>query len=867
MKDGRTEWFTAADGYTNAAKSVWSLAFDTEDRLWIADWSNLRSFHDGRFETAIGPEIRQPLRTVYTDHAGTVWAGMSGHAWRHGADGNWAALMEDPPFGRAEVAAFCQTRSGELWVGTRKGLYYQQDGEWKAFTGNAGLRNQEVRVLFEDRENNLWVGTGTAGLARLKRRVLQTFTAQNGISDGAVLALREHPEKELWIGLQDGQLLHGKPGHFAKFQGAEGFPGDAPVKSLLFGRDDALWVGTFGNGLMRFHEGHALQFAPSVGSPARIDKILALMEDREGAVWVGTFYSLYKQSRSTTNANILEPVPVNGRLLRAPVTALLESSAGGVWAAFEGMGVVRLFENKSTWLSRREGLPSHFIRALHEDKAGTLWIGTAGGLCSWREGKLFAFTQENGLVNETISQILEDDAGNLWLGSYGGIMRVGRGDLQAVAEGRKRSLQLSAFGRGEGMLSEECLGGFSPAGLRSKDGKLWFPTAKGLVMADPAHLKHRMDSPPPPVYVEEIRVDGKVVAHPHTTPHATDARPASNLPIVLAAGTSRVEFNYTALSFAAPDRVRFRHRLEGYDPDWTEAEGARSAVYNKLPAGRYTFQVSACNHNGAWNEAGYMLAFRVAAPFWQTWWGWTVEALVASGLIAGVARGVSVRQLRRKLRRLEEAHAIEKERMRIAQDMHDEIGGKLSRISFLSDLARRELPEKSETGQQIDEVSEAAREVIRTVDEIVWAVSPRNDTLESLTHYICRHAEDFFEFTPVELELELPAEFPSHRLSADIRHNLFCSVKEALNNVLKHAEASKVHITFIVKPGVFQVKISDNGRGFQIEELASITLQPSIRQGNGLLNMRERIESVRGEFTLRSEPGQGVQALFSVPLK
>jgi signal transduction histidine kinase len=230
-------------------------------------------------------------------------------------------------------------------------------------------------------------------------------------------------------------------------------------------------------------------------------------------------------------------------------------------------------------------------------------------------------------------------------------------------------------------------------------------------------------------------------------------------------------------------------------------------------------------------------------------------------------RAVSVRQLRRKLRRLEEAHAIEKERMRIAQDMHDEIGGKLSRISFLSDLARRELPEKSETGQQIDEVSEAAREVIRTVDEIVWAVSPRNDTLESLTHYICRHAEDFFEFTPVELELELPAEFPAHRLSADIRHNLFCSVKEALNNVLKHAGASKVHIAFIVTPCIFQVKITDDGRGFQMEETASIALRSSARQGNGLLNMRERIESVRGQFALRSELGQGVQALFTVPLK
>jgi signal transduction histidine kinase len=235
-------------------------------------------------------------------------------------------------------------------------------------------------------------------------------------------------------------------------------------------------------------------------------------------------------------------------------------------------------------------------------------------------------------------------------------------------------------------------------------------------------------------------------------------------------------------------------------------------------------------------------------------------------------RAVSVRQLQRKLRSLEEAHAIEKERMRIAQDMHDDIGAKLSRISFLSDLARRNLPEASETGRQIDDVSEAARDVIRAVDEIVWAVSPRNDTLESLAHYICRHAEEFFELTPVELELELPAQFPDQRLSAEARHNLFCAVKEALNNVLKHAAASQVRVAFVMKPSSFQISVTDNGAGFVSEKHSPAAGNGDPRsalgrRGNGLLNMTERLESIGGRCLLESHPGRGTRAIFTLPLK
>jgi ligand-binding sensor domain-containing protein/signal transduction histidine kinase len=871
-RDGKVTWFTPAE-FANAANSVWNLTFDRDERLWITDWVSLKSFRNGNFESALmRPEARVPLRAVYSGQSGDLWVGMLGQALRRTPAGDWKPVGEVRDFGNSEVTAFCETSSGELWLGARKGLYQWRNGSWVPFKRDR-LEVTEVRVLFEDREGNLWVGTGTAGLVRLKRPSVRTFAAADGLSDGPVLAVRPERDGGLWVGLPDGGIAEQKGDGFVPWQpgqpAASGTKSiDAPVKSILRTRDGAVWVGTFGNGLTRFQDGQSLRFVPSIGTFARVDKITSLLEDHKGGVWVGTFYSLYRLSES----NLLVQVPVGGREVLAQVMAVLESRAG-LWVAFDGVGLARISGNQALWLTRREGLPTHFVRTLHEDTDGNLWIGTTAGLCCWRDGVVETWTTAQGLISDTILQILEDDDGNLWLGSKAGIMRVAKTDLKAVADGRKALLDVFAFGRGEGMASVECSGGFYPSAAKTSDGRFWFPTAKGLVMVDTSRLT-RASNPSPPVHIEEVRADGKVVARPHISP-ALPANTGRAATTVLPYDTRRLEFAYTAPGLTTPERVRFRHRLKDFDSDWTDAGTVRSAVYTKLAPGEYRFEVIACNNDGIWSEAGHPHAFRILAPFWKTGWFLGLAGLVTAGSIGTMVRFVSVRHLRRKLWRLEQAHAIEKERMRIAQDMHDEIGGKLSRISFLSDMASRGLPEKSEASQQIEQVSEAAREVIRTVDEIVWAVSPRNDTLDSAIHYICRHAEEFFELTPIELELELPDEVPVLRLSTEVRHNLFCAVKEALNNALKHAQATNVRIAFTagrVVPGVphsFQITITDNGRGFCAKELfgaGAEAVPTSVVAGDGLLNMRERLQSIGGTCTVESQTGNGARVTFTIPL-
>jgi len=884
-RDGKVKWIKTNTGFTNAPNSIWNLEFDREENLWITDWVSLKAYKDGAFKTGVLADTK-PIRAIYPGPSGELWAGMQGRALRRDEHGEWVA---EEGFGNAEVVAFCRTRSGDLWLGARKGLYLRRDGEWVLFKGG-GLDTAEVRVLFEDREGNLWIGTGTGGLMRLKRRLVTTYAAADGLTGGAVCTVQVANGK-LWSGSADGHVFEQHGEGFRQWSGASGRSLDAPVRSILQARDGAVWVGTFGNGLFRYQgdvaetrrddssdsrregdpEGPGLasvapfreRFLPAIGTFARVDKITSLLEDKAGVMWVGTFYSLYRFAGS----NVLVKVPIGGREILAQVMALLEGR-DGLWAAFDGVGVARLAGDNALWLTRREGLPTHFVRALHEDSEGNLWIGTTAGLSCWRNGVMSTWTTAHGLLNDAILQILEDGGGRLWLGTRAGIMRVDKGDLQRVAAGRKPLLDVYAYGRGEGMLSVECSAGSSPSAARTGDGKLWFPTAQGLVMIDPAKLsRHR--NPAPPVHIEEVRADGKMVAQPHVSPVSQSRTQNLKSKIEqLPATTRRVEFVYTAPALGTPERVRFRHRLEGFDADWTDAGPLRSAAYTKLAPGDYRFQVIASNNDGVWNEAGHSWSFRVLAPFWKRAWFLSLAGIATAGGVGAMARFVSVRHLRRKLARLEEAHAVEKERMRIAQDMHDEIGGKLSRISFLSDMACQNVAPLSDAGKQMDQVSETAREVIRTVDEIVWAVSPRNDTLDSAIHYICRHAEEFFELTPIELQLGLPSEVPALRLSAEVRHNLFCAVKEALHNVLKHAQASEVRVKFSVRPEEFEVTVADNGRGFEAADVwkAPGNGQPATHAGDGLLNMRERLESVAGRCVIESAQGKGTTVGFSIPL-
>jgi len=313
----------------------------------------------------------------------------------------------------------------------------------------------------------------------------------------------------------------------------------------------------------------------------------------------------------------------------------------------------------------------------------------------------------------------------------------------------------------------------------------------------------------------------------------------------------KVDLEFTALSFVAPENVRFRHRLAGLDEDWIEAGTERRASYPRLPAGDYEFRVQACNNDGVWNEAGATLALTVAPFVWQRWWfrvaafGWFTAAVVA------LVRYVSFRGLRLKLRAAEQQASLYQERARIAKDIHDDLGGSLTQISLLSELARqdREAPEK--TAAHAARISDTARLVIKSLDEIVWAVNPRNDTLPHLIDYTGQFAVEFLRAAGIRCHVDLPDHPPPRAVPAEVRHNLFLTVKEALNNVVRHAHASEVWLQAVITDASLRVVLEDNGRGFE--------RAPDDATADGLRNMRQRMEEIGGEFHIGNRAGGGTR--------
>ena len=423
------------------------------------------------------------------------------------------------------------------------------------------------------------------------------------------------------------------------------------------------------------------------------------------------------------------------------------------------------------------------------------------------------------------------------------------------------------YGKAEGMESVECTGGFCPAGLRTRDGRMWFSTAKGVVIVDPRHIP--VNAVAPVVVMDELQVDGNVVAADVNNPVPQSQKsvirilePKANdkhtAELAIGPGAGRVEFRYSALSFTTPEKVRFRYKLDALDSDWVEAGGRRIAEYPHLPPGRYRFRVTACNEDLVRSDQEAVLVLTCLPSFWQTGWFRLLSVLLVLGLGGWGVKLLATRRLTRRLAVIQQEHALEQERMRIARDIHDELGTLLTGISLISDRAHAHRDRTEQVGEDLDRISQRARSAVQTVDGIVWAINPQNDTLDNLANYLVQFAEDFFRLTPIRCRLDVPTEVPQISLGTQQRHHILLAVKEACNNVARHSGAGEVWLRLVVSDSEMCVAIEDNGRGF--------VPGTSVEGSDGLRNIRQRMKEVGGRFELASEPGQGTRVKLFAPL-
>jgi ligand-binding sensor domain-containing protein/signal transduction histidine kinase len=735
------------------------------------------------------------------------------------------------PWTNAPVSAAIEDRDGNLAVGTLGAGVFWSDtvGNWHQIGVDQGLSHQTVLSLVFDHEGNLWAGTDGGGLNRIHKKSVQTPAA---LHPWVAQSAAEDAQGGLWVTYNGRGLSYWQTNTVLDF--GIGTAGNA--WSVLVDHQQRVWAGSRGEGLFRFM---SYYFQPVAGAEKIGTQIYVLFEARDGTLWVGTENGL-----AAFNGAQWKTFSTGEGLPKKPVRALADDAAGNLWIGTEGGGLFRLRDGKIF----NANAPVKDISCLLADRDGVLWAGTSGhGLARLEDGKWsVCSTIHGGLASDSIGYLIGDDGGNLWLGSYEGLLRVEKKSLADFAAGRAQTVVCRTF------LTRECSAGAQPAAVRTHDGRLWFPTIEGLVSVNPAALKPNLL--PPPVVIESVLVDGAEMSTNLFSSVASQR-------VVLAPEQEQLEIHFTALNFSAPKGAqfgaRFKFRLEGRDKTWTDAGGERVAHFNRLAPGKYVFRVIACNEDGIWNETGATLAITVQPPFWRTPWFVTATILIFLGALAGIIYLISTAKLKRQLRAARQKEMLERERSRIARDLHDQIGANLTQVALLGEMAEADKALPEEVEQHAQQISATARETTRSLDEIVWALNSSNDTLASLANYACKYAQDYFALAGVSFRAELPT-VPPTPILPEVRHNVFLAFKEAVNNVVKHAHATEARVKLQLEPRKFMLTVADNGRG--LGDISGKQLR------NGLKNMRKRLADVGGEFDLAPGANGGTVVKLSVPL-
>ena len=807
-----------------AAEPFDQLVVDSEGGAWLRQRERLFGFRNGQFVLLRAPDGQSAaiVKHVCPSRNGGLWI-VTPTGLRKHRPGKWTPEIWPAPDSRVLPVDSREDVSGNVWVATYgNGLFrFSPTAGWTHLTVESGLTTLSMRSLLSDREGNLWAGTDGGGLLRIKPRLWKMITRREGLGVAAVHSVSQDQQGRMWFvggtskpySLSDGVVSVAIPApHSDRMEG---------VWAVLTTRGGATWIGTYRGKVLRYQDGTLTEYGEAEGMLA--GSVRALLEDRQGAIWAGGVQGLSRILRG----QVTHYSRRNG-LSSDRVQALAEDSQGRLYVGTADGGLNRLQDGRFTAYTRKQGLPDDVITALYVDTDDVLWIGThGGGLSRLRAERFFNYDGKGGLPARSVGPMLEDDDGLLWMSSNLGIIRVSRKELNEFAEGRRRSIDYVAFDRSDGLETIE-VSGIQPACVKARDGTLWFGTAKGAAFVDPKQL--RANPLPPPVIIEEVRIDDDVVEELGS--------------LTLQPHQRRVEFRFTGLSFAAPTKVRFRYQMEGFDPEWVDRGDKRSVSYTRLPVGTYRFRVTACNNDGVWNEVGASIGVVVVPAFYQTWWfGLLVFAGVA-GLVTIVFR-VRVSRLK-QLARL---------RGRIAGDLHDEIGSNLGGIILLSELTQhvQELP--SEAQESLQEINATAQRSASAMRDIVWFLNPDFDTLADM---IVR-MRDFSRtlLAGVEIEFVAPNDPAAQSLPLEFRRNVYFAFKEILHNIVKHAAATHVSIRLDVSGRRLTLRVEDNGRGFDPTAKAS---------GHGLRSLRQRAADVRGEFAIESEPGRGSSVTFAVNL-
>jgi ligand-binding sensor domain-containing protein/signal transduction histidine kinase len=808
--------------------------------VWYLDRDRLHKASHGKLTSFALPTGVQGIdvRSVLEDRQGTVWIGtLQGRLFRFDQSRFSCFPDRQSPF-PSSLRSLCEDRRGNLWMATvASGAARLSGGKLTRYTTESGFPGNKIYYIREDREGNIWAATNK-GLVRFRDEIVTPYSTSDGLAANNIYTVFEDRSGVIWLGGWRG-LTRYQDSAFQAFR-AKRDPLANLITALYEDRDGALWIGTYGDGLKRLKDGQVSVYGKKEGLSDEV--IHAIYEDRAGRLWIGTHKGLcrFEDGRFTVYT-------AGDELASDQVIALLEDRRGDLWIGTLG-GLSRYSKGEFVSYAQADGFPESAVRTIYEDESGAIWIGTyEAGLYRFKDEKFSACTAKEGLFNNGVFQILEDARGNFWMSCNLGIYRVSKQQLNDFADGKIKSVDSVSYGKRDGFLDPECNGGYQPAGVRSRDGRLWFPTQAGVAVVDPEAVP--VSRVPPPVVIEELLIDNVPVA-------VHDA-------VEILPGKESFDIHYTALSFIMPDRIDFKYRLVGLDTNWVEAGTRRTAYYSHVPPGRYTFLVIAANRDGVWNQEGASLTIEVVPPFWRTWWFTTLAGL--SLLFVAFAL------VRRRFAFLEQAHRAQQrfsrqliesqegERKRIAAELHDSLGQSLIIIKNRTLISLNTPEDHDRAIQQMGEISDAASQAIEEMKEIAHNLRPYQMDYLGLTASLKAMVRKAASSTSIGFTTVIDE--VDGLLSEEASISLYRIVQESINNIIKHSKATQAQVEIRKGLGAIHVLIQDNGRGFATDKLS---FSESEGRGFGLQGIAERAKILGAKLQIKSVSDRGTAITLEV---
>ena len=726
-------------------------------------------------------------------------------------------------------------RGGSVWAVSPTGelTVTSPEGSTRVISMLRVSPDSQANELLEDREGNIWVATALNGLGMFREDRVEVVNAAAGLSEGAVLSVIEDSNDTVWLGNRRGgvdRIINGAIEHHELPGGA----GPMQVSVLYEDRDGRFWAAAVNGPVFRWREN---RFEIQYPDEPQLADISAIYHDSRGTLWFGGRSGLMRSS-----GRKISEVKAEAGFPGGEVTVMSEGASGELWLGTAQGFVLRDTDGRLETIGTPGDLSYSRVSGILVTAADQIWVTTMGAGLFFYDGSFWhRFDRSQGLPDLRLTHVIDDRLGHLWFGSTGGILRASRDALLARSRNSAAPIHWLRMDRSDGLPTRECVGGHHPAGWRFSDGSIWFPTSLGVVKIDPSQTM--VNRTPPPVFLRGIAADGVT--------HEIDGNSLEFGP-----GRTRLEFRYHGLNFSAPEKVSYRTRLVGLEDAWREVGPQRLTTYESVPPGDYRFEVLAMNGDGLLSPEPATVALTVNPRFWETAWFFAQATLLVILVAGGIGWLIARARLKRRITLLKIRNAREIERSRIARDLHDDLGASLTEIALLADLGA-EQAEGSEFQKHLDDLSHKARSLGLTLDEIVWAVNPREDTLGSLLDYLASFATEFLDRAGITLRMNIASGIPDTPLDANVRHSVFLAVREAFNNIVKHSGATSAWLTVSATKDMLDVRVEDNGKG--IDDYA-------LSRGNGLNNFKVRMQACGGRSEIGNRDGGGTSVRFLVPI-